>query len=196
MNYQGDRAPPSAAAERVRPKLAKVVEKQDRAADYDLTRFRASLEIDEDDLDRALAEQPRLFYEVAEALTIAVSRQRGIAMQLKDLKARLHLVIRDTAARRNEKTREDNIKNRNILASVIKKLDLEYLDASAHVKEVRAMKEAYQQRSYALKDMVSIELERLYQLGVERGAVSARNRMAVRRLAEQRTKQRRGRASE
>jgi hypothetical protein len=119
------------------------MEKHDCGLSDDLKRFRASLEIDEDDLDRCLVEQPRLFYEVGMALAIAVSRRDGIALRLKELKAALYLVIRDTAARHNEKTREDSIKNRIILTSEIEKLEREYLDACTHAKKVRAMKEAY-----------------------------------------------------
>ena len=161
---------------------------------YDRERSVAGLRIDEDDLDRCLVEQPGLFFQAAEALALATSRRDGIALQLKELKAEVDQEIRETASRHQEKTREDGIKHQVTLDPEVRKMERAYLDACTHADKVQAMKESYQQRSYALKDLVAKQLGELYSLGVERGSSGARNRVAERiegRLADQRAEQRR-----
>jgi hypothetical protein len=160
---------------------------------YDRDRAAAGLRIDEDDLDRCLVDQPGLFFQVAEALAYANSRRDGLALQLKELKAEIDQDIRETAERHKQKTREEGIKNQIMLAPEVRKMERAYLDACTYADKVQAMKESYQQRSYALKDLVAKQLGELYSLGVERGSVSARNRVADRieeRLAAQRQEQR------
>jgi phosphoglycolate phosphatase-like HAD superfamily hydrolase len=156
----------------------------------------AKLQIDEDDLDRCLVDQPGLFFQAAEAVAMANSHRDKLALRLKELVATVDQEIRETAEAHKEKTREDGIKHQITLDPEVKQLAREHLEACAQAEKAQALKESYQQRSYALKDLVAKQLGELYTLGVERGSVSARNRVAERieaRLAEQHKAEERGR---
>jgi hypothetical protein len=143
-------------------------------------RYVTSLQIDEDDLDRCLVEQPKLYYHAAEAMTLANSRRDKLALQLKELTATVNQEVRETIANNKLKSREDDIKQQVLLDPEVKKLAREHLEACTEAELAQALKESYQQRSYALKDLVAKQLGELYSLGVERGSVSAKHRLAER----------------
>ena len=166
---------------------------------FDRARYVALLEIDEDDLDRCLVEQPGLFFHVSEEVTNADSHQRLLTLELKELKAEIENEVRETAKQLKDKLREDDIKNQVTLDPDVKKLERELEAAITRSEKAQKLEDAYLQRSYALKEKVAVELHRMAQLGVERGASSARYREAERiegRLAEQRAEQRRSRMRE
>ena len=163
---------------------------------FDRARYQALLKIDEDDLDRCLVEQPGLFFHVSEEVTDADSRQRLLTLELKELKAEIENEVRDTAKKLQDKLREDDIKNQVTLDPDVQRLERELEAATTRAEKAQKLEDAYLQRSYALKEKVAIELHRMAQLGVERGASSARYREAERiekRLGEQRAEERRSR---
>ena len=147
----------------------------------DRTDTRKSLEralrIDEDDLDSNLVSQPGLFYQVAESLVAANARRDTLKLRVEEVTAELDQSIRAEAAATETKITEAGIQNQLRTLPRIKDLRQEYVDACAESERWGALKEAYHQRSYMLKELVALQLSQLYNLQVERGATSARGQL-------------------
>jgi hypothetical protein len=159
----------------------------------ELERF---LRIDEDDLDSCLVSQPGYFYQVAEALAASNARRDTVKLRVEEVTAELDQSIRAEAANSDTKITEAGIQNQLRTLPRIKDLRQEYVEACAESERWAALKEAYHQRSYMLKELVALQLSQFYNLSVERGAVSARGQLgevARARGEEQRRERRQGR---
>jgi hypothetical protein len=135
----------------------------------------AALRIDPDDIDDCLVEQPGLFYYVAEAVSLANSQRDTAKLELEEAVAELDQQFRKTALAEKEKLTEAAIENRIKTAPRIKGLQRDYLEARTKADHCAALKEAYQQRSFMLRELVAMQLAQLHNLGLERGAVAARH---------------------
>ncbi len=136
------------------------------------TELEQSLHIDDDALDRCLTEQPGLFYHVATALAQANSQRDLLKLQLDEAMAEADGHERDLAFKREQKITEAAIQNSIKARPDIQKLQRACLEARTEAERWSALKEAYQQRSYMLKEIVGMRLAEFYSLGVERGAAS------------------------
>ena len=88
--------------------------------------------------------------------------------------AQLDQDIREQAIAQERKLTEASIQNELRTMPRIQGLRKELLEASTEADRAMALKEAYSQRSYMLRELVAIQLAEFYNLGVERGAASAR----------------------
>jgi hypothetical protein len=151
---------------------------------------RSKLRIDDEELDQCLIEQPEYFYQAAMRSTAANAEQNGLELELKEKRAELDGSIRQRLANTETKATEAAITNELDTLPVIKDLRRKCLSAKRAADEAQALKEAFIQRSYALKDLNAIQQARLFNLGVERGSTGARNALADRNRA--RTEEMRG----
>jgi hypothetical protein len=135
---------------------------------------RTNLRIDEDDLDRCLVAQPEYFYQAAIAATAANAARDMLELELKELTAELDQDIREELGRLEARFTEAGITNKLRTLPRIKEKQRACLAARREADDAQALKEAFIQRSYALKDLTAIQLSRLNNLGIERGATSAR----------------------
>jgi hypothetical protein len=154
---------------------------------------RAKLLIDDDDLDGCFVEQPEYFFQAAEAFTIANSGVDTLKLELKELTAELDQEIRRFAVETGEKLSETLISNRILLTPRIKQLNRKLLEAKRVADDWDSLKEAFIQRSYALKDLNSSQLARLNNLAMEQGSTGPRRNVgdAVRSQQEQLRRERR-----
>jgi hypothetical protein len=143
----------------------------------------ASLQIDRDDLDSCLVDQPGYFYHVAEEVAQANARRDTLKLDLEEQTAVLDKEVRHNAQRDEEKITEAGIQNRLRTMPKIKELQRKYLDAKTEADSWAALKEAYQQRSFMLRELVALQLAQIHNLGVERGAVAARHEVGDRNRA-------------
>lgn len=150
-------------------------------AELDLTE---SLKIDRDALDECLVEQPSLFYQVAEAVAQANSVRDGLKLELEQAEAEADREIRDEAFRLDNKVTEALINKRITSLPRIQTLQRRFLDAKTNAESKLALKEAFGQRSFMLRELVALDLAHFQNLGVERGAVSARYRIGEQNRAE------------
>jgi hypothetical protein len=144
---------------------------------------RSKLRIDDDDLDQCLVEQPEYFYQAAERATSAGAERDGLELELKELKAQLDSDIRKAAEQREEKLTETALVNRIVTLPKVKELQRKVLDAKRQADDAVNLKEAFVQRSYALKDLNAVQVARMYNLGLERGATGARQNIGDRNRA-------------
>lgn len=150
---------------------------QSQSATRRRSEFEGKLRIDEDDIDSCLVEQPELFYHVADALALANAVRDTLKLQLEEKTAELDRQVRAEYARLEEKVTEAGITNQLRILPVIQTLRRDFLDASTNSDRWDALKQAYSQRSFMLRELNGSQISKLHNLSLERGAGSARARM-------------------
>jgi hypothetical protein len=136
-----------------------------------------SLEINRDDLDTCLVGQPGFFYHVAEQVAAANARRDTTKLELEELMAEEDGKFRAVCARSDEKVTENGIRNYVQTLDSVKQLQRELLSTRMEADKWQALKEAYQQRSFMLRELVALFLSQMHNLGVERGASSLRHEL-------------------
>ena len=124
--------------------------------------YERNLVIDPDALDEALLLQPTAFYAVARQLSLLTSRRDAAKQDLAVVEATADADFRDDAAKRGDKITEREIES-------LKKRDGKVIEATRdlhilnqRVGEIGALKEAFGQRGYVLKDLVALHLAQYY----------------------------------
>lgn len=135
-----------------------------------LNGLRGQLVIDPDDLHSGLVEQPDLFYHVSESFAKAVSKRDEQKLQLEELTAELDQQLRRAYAQRQEKSTEASIQNALRGMPKIRTAEREFLKARLDADMWQALKEAFQQRSFMLRELVSLKLRQMEALSLESGA--------------------------
>lgn len=155
--------------------------------DYDDFReLEESLRIDEYALEEALRDQPEMFYRVSKALALEISRRDAAKQAHQDAEFKADLSIRARAEEQGKKMTESEVRSRvNQSDDVVFKRE-ELLRLNERVGLLSSLKEAFQSRSYALKDLVGLYVSNYYSAsehtsgsGVvrDRAAADARARM-------------------
>lgn len=140
--------------------------------------LRSKLSIDKDDLDEALVEQPDLYYHVADAYVTAVAERDSAKLNLEQATAVLDEQFRKQAIEDEEKMTEAALRNKITSAPRIQVLEKELLYLRAEADRWQALKEAYQQRSFMLRELVAMYVRRLGDLSIDRGSHDARSAIA------------------
>lgn len=108
-------------------------------------------------LDEELIRQPQLFYEAGEAYAMAVSRREAAKDALKQVAAELYLRLRRKLAdkeRVTEATLNANVETHPEHASARVAL----AEAQAAVETSEALKEAYSQRAWMLRELCALHM--------------------------------------
>lgn len=141
----------------------------DRLAD-----FHAALAIDRDDLDSCLVSQPETYYHVSQAFAAAVAERDATKLELEELQASVGQEIRATAARTEEKLTEGGLQQKLTANPRIQDLQRVLLEARKTADTWQALKEAFQQRSFMLRELVALVIAQRHDLGMEAGVGQAR----------------------
>jgi hypothetical protein len=127
-----------------------------RTLSDDLDELRASLRIDPNDIDQALEEQAEIFDRVAEAYEIACSQRDLAEAELKEVDAELMQQVRkrinkeESSKKKADKTTDTAIKEEVYLMPAVKQARLRLIDAKLTAGRWKALKEAFEQRSYMI----------------------------------------------
>lgn len=144
----------------------------------ELVRLERHLRIDRDDLDTCLIEQPDRYYHVAMACAVAVSDREAAKLDLEDLSAKLDKDIRARAASREEKITEAKIQQEIKSDSDYQEQRALLAQIDARIGALQALKEAFSQRSFMLRELVALTVsERSARAGAT-GSYEARGRTA------------------
>lgn len=140
----------------------------------------AALLIDEHALEEACREQPDFFYAVAKLLALETSRRDGAAHALKDVEAVADQQIRDDAEKMVAKVTEKEVESLkrtdpNVLAARNKLMELE-----RRVGTLTALKEAWTQRNYMLRQLVDLHTAAYYGDVQQRSQHVGDNKAAIR----------------
>lgn len=169
----------------------------------DVDEFHGMLAIDRDDLDRCLMEQPDIYYQVSQQLTLALAERDAIKLDLDEAEAKLGGELRENAAKdealqtliaeketeRGSKKRPRRSENRLTEGAIREKLQTapklksirrDLLEANQLVNSWSDLKEAFRQRSFMLRELVSLRLGERSDSAMERGAWQVRAETAER----------------
>lgn len=140
-----------AKSERIAPRL-----REREEATTQISELEEGLRINKNGLDDALLQQPDFFYRVSKALTLATSRRDAIKQEVQELEAEMDERVRARAEADRVKLTETEAKMQIRLEPKMKQANLELLRANREVGQLAALKESFSQRSYALKELVSL----------------------------------------
>lgn len=127
-----------------------------------LAEMEAGLRIDPEALEIACQRQPEQFYVVSKRLAMQISRRDAAKQYLEETRGRIYLVVKNAAVERNEKITEKEIEARLAKHSKIVEAQKLLLETNHAVAQWSAIKEAYNQRNYALKSLVDLYLSNYY----------------------------------
>lgn len=139
-----------------------------------LERYKQYLAIDKDALDDCLIEQPEVFHHVAHALVLASSERDAAKLAFEELQAKLDQELRAKAVRTGEKTTESAIQNQLRTLPAVQEAQRFYLDSRQAADEWLALKEAFSQRSFMLRELVALYIAQRHDHAMEGGAGQAR----------------------
>jgi hypothetical protein len=142
-----------------------------------LKNLRDGLRIDEDDLDQCLIEQPSLFFNVADALALAISKRDETKLELDELLANKDRTIRNEAKALEEKITEAAIQRRLDMDKGVQDKQRDFADQRLKVDRLTALKEAYKERSWMLREIVASKIAHMQNLSIERGAHGVRRNL-------------------
>ena len=128
----------------------------------DLKHLEAKLIIDEHALDIALREHPDLFYKVASALALAISNRDEAKQNVDEIEAEVDAELRRAAAVSGEKTTEKEVESNKKVDKRVKTANDKFLEEKYTTAKWTALKDAYEQRSYALSKLVDLFLANYY----------------------------------
>lgn len=152
----------------------------------------AGLAFDKHALDDGLLTQSDLFHRVSKSLALTISRRDAAKQYVSEVEAEV-----DRRIRRKAQDSENKVTDRGIEA--MKRLDDSVKDANAELHRLNkqvgllsALKEAYQQRSYALRSLVDLHSSGYFGDAVTRSAAYSEHENAAaegrRAMAEARRK--------
>lgn len=137
-----------------------------------ISELEEGLEIDQNDLDQCLVEQPSLYYEVSKQLAQYVSRRDAAKQHLQTVEARAQRGVRRSAAENDEKVTNQEVDSRvKAHKDVLEASDI-LLELNYSVSLLGALKDAFEQRSKALKDLSGLFIASYYTSSSVGGASS------------------------
>lgn len=130
----------------------------------DLKELQAQLAIDKTELDDEVIRQPSLFYMVSEQLTDALAERDAAKEELANVDADLYATWRTKLSKDTKNRVTDTMVNMHVQSSADhEQAFTTYLKAKTKAEKLLALKEAFQQRSYMLRDLVSLYSANYYE---------------------------------
>lgn len=127
-----------------------------------LTELEAGLRIDKNGLDEALEQQPELYYRVSKKLVEETSQRDALKQEFEELEAETDEKVRMQFERDKVKATETEVKMVSRLDPKIKGLKQDMLRANRRVADLQALEKSFSQRSYAMKELVSLYVANYY----------------------------------
>src|SRR5215831_2966728 len=118
--------------------------------------FRAYLKIDKLALDDALQHQPSLLFKVSEAYEMALAERDALKDQLVTCEANLDVSFRKQLEHSKVKYTEGSIKSLITIDKARLHNVTEYHQARRRTAQLAALKEAFKERGYMLREMCSL----------------------------------------
>lgn len=124
--------------------------------DLHLQSLKKGLLIDKYDLDEELVSQPSQYWKVSDLVAKAINLRDTQKNLIDETSSEIDASIRVQALESGEKLTETALKIRVDASPKLMKLRRAYLQLKLEADEYAALKEAYAQRAYVLKDLVSL----------------------------------------
>lgn len=131
-----------------------------------LADLQAQLAINKSELDDEVIRQPVLFYTISEQLTDAIAERDAAKEELAATDADLDGQWRKklAATKGTARVTEKQVENHVLTSAAHEKAFDDYLKAKTRADKLLALKEAFQQRSYMLRDLVSLYSANYYEV--------------------------------
>lgn len=123
---------------------------------HSLSDLQAQLAIDKSALDDEVIRQPSLFYDISEQLTDASAERDAAKEDLATIDAELDNKGRKKLSTIHDKVTENMVKNFVQTSPEHEKAFDIFLAAKTKADKLSALKDAFQQRSYMLRDLVQL----------------------------------------
>jgi len=136
--------------------------REEESVDDFISKMEDKLNIDHDALEECLQMQPEHLYEVSKKWTLYISRRDQAKQNLTLLESQIGIEIRSTLRKEDKKTTEKEIETLLISDEAIVEANRDLLKLSAAIGQLNALKEAFINRGYVLKDMVSLYLHNYF----------------------------------
>lgn len=130
--------------------------------------FREYLKIDRSSLDDELMRQPTLLFKISEALVEATAKRDALKDFLVRMEAEIDQALRAKFETSGDKYTEGQIKSLILTEKSRCLTNKNFLAAKAEVDQLAALKEAFHQRGYMLRDLVSLYTANYYQIDAVR----------------------------
>jgi hypothetical protein len=124
--------------------------------DSDFQQFENLLRIDRNALDVALEIQPDMFYRVSKNLVLCISKRDAAKQELQEIESAVDAQIRRDASIAGEKVTNPEVESLKGLDKGVLVAKEELAALNLRVGKWSALKEAFLQRSYALKELVAL----------------------------------------
>ena len=121
-----------------------------------IEKWEEQLRIDVDSLDHEIEKQPYLFYQVASAYAQAISERDGEYDYVKQTDAELNFEVRDTLANEGHRVTEELVKSAVQKHPSHVEAYNSYLKKRLVADELDALRSAFQQRGYMLRDLAQL----------------------------------------
>ena len=129
-----------------------------------LAELKEQLAIDKSVLDDEVIRQPVLFFTVSEQLTDAIAERDGAKEELTAVDATLYDTWRRKLSKVHARVTEGLVTNAVATSPEHEKAFSAYLDAKTRADKLLALKEAFQQRSYMIRDLVALYSANYYEV--------------------------------
>lgn len=136
---------------------------------FSIDEFRKYLAIDKTSLDEAVIHQPELLYQVSEAMIIAISRRDSLKEELSTADSEVEIDIREVFDKKGTKVTEAAIKALVQTDKIHIDAFKAYLSSKEEADKIIALKEAFQQRGYMLRDLCQLFVANFFESGSLRG---------------------------
>ncbi len=134
-----------------------------------LEQLKALLMINKNALDDELTKQPMLFYDIAEACVDASAERDTRKEELATVDAELDGKVRMMLAKREEKVTEAMVKNAVQTNAEHEAAFNAFMDAKIKADMFMAMKDAFGQRGYMLRDLATLHQTGYFQASSVQG---------------------------
>lgn len=135
-----------------------------------MDRLRDALVIERDALSECLIEQPQLYYDVASGHAESVARRDALKLDSEEAQAEVDKRIRADAVAKDTKLTEAAIQQQLKLDAKVTELAHRSLQAREEADRWAALREAYQQRSFMLRELVALHVSERHDVALSSGA--------------------------
>ena len=130
--------------------------------EFDIRAYEKLLKIDKNALDDAIIQQSEIYYHICRDYAQAVSIRDEAKEDLSSVDAELSLAIRKIAEDKGTKVTESSIASSIQIHSNHEEAVYKLLEAGRNVDLLFAMKNAFSQRSYMLRELVALFISGYY----------------------------------
>jgi len=127
-------------------------------SEADLEELEAGLRIDKLQLDEECIDQPNRYFQVSEAMTLAISQRDMAKQELTEIEAVVDAEIRHAAEVAEEKCTEKMVESQKSLDKRVLKVKERLKTLQIKVGRASALKDSYHQRRYMLQGLIDLHL--------------------------------------